>query len=147
MDYSLPQLLKTLLDQGASDLHVSINTPPRLRIDGSLVALKLPPLSAKETQELCTSVLTEQQKKRLEQEKEIDLAFSVKGLARFRANIYHEKGAIAGAFRIIPFKIYSIDELNLPPIVKKIAEMPRGLVLVTGPTGSGANPVDPVDPV
>ena len=137
MPYTLPQLLKTLMDQGASDLHICTNTPPRIRIDGRLVPLKLPSLGPKDAMELCYSVLTEGQKKKFEQTKELDLAFSVKNLARFRANIYYESGCVAGAFRIIPFKIYTLDELGFPPIVQKLCELPRGLVLVTGPTGSG----------
>ena len=137
MDYSLPQLFKALMDQNGSDLHIVAGSPPRLRIDGQLLPLDLPPLNVSEAMNLCYSVLTENQKKHFEQKKELDLAFSVKGLARFRANIYYEGTNVAGAFRVIPYKIYTMDELNLPPVIKTIAQLPRGLVLVTGPTGSG----------
>lgn len=137
MNYTLPQLLKALMDQGASDLHIAPDSAPRLRIDGQLLPLELPPLSSVESKQLCYSVLTEEQKKDFEANKELDLAFSVKNLARFRANIFHDRGNVSGAFRIIPFKIYSIDELGLPPICREICKLPRGLVLCTGPTGSG----------
>jgi twitching motility protein PilT len=137
VNYTLPQLLKALIDQGGSDLHISVDSPPRLRIDGNLLPLDLPPLSAQDAKQLCYSVLTEDQKREIENNKEMDLAFSVKNLARFRANIYHQKGTVSAAFRVIPFKIYSLDELALPPILKTLCALPRGLVLVTGPTGSG----------
>lgn len=137
MNYTLPQLLKALIDQGASDLHIAADSPPRLRIDGNLLPLELPALSGADAKALCYSILTEEQKRDVEQNRELDLAFSVKNVARFRANIYSERGGIGGAFRVIPFKIYSLDELALPPVVKNLCELPRGLVLVTGPTGSG----------
>ncbi len=137
MNYTLPQLLKALIDQGGSDLHISTDSPPRLRIDGHLLPLDLPPLTPQDSKQLCYSVLTEDQKREVETNKEMDLAFSVKNLARFRANIYHQKGHVSAAFRVIPFKIYSLEELNLPPILKDLCALPRGLVLVTGPTGSG----------
>ena len=137
MNYTLPQLLKALIDQGGSDLHIGFESPPRLRIDGHLLPLDLPALSPAESKNLCYSVLTEEQKKDFEANKELDLAFSVKNLARFRANIYYDRGSVSGAFRIIPFKIYSIDELALPPICRELCGLPRGLVLCTGPTGSG----------
>jgi twitching motility protein PilT len=137
MNYTLPQLLKALIEQGGSDLHISADSSPRLRIDGSLLPLDLPALSPQDAKSLCYSVLTEEQKRDLENHKEIDLAFSVKNLARFRANIYHQKNAVSGAFRVIPFKVYTLEELALPPILKALCALPRGLVLVTGPTGSG----------
>lgn len=137
MNYTLPHLLKSMVDQGASDLHITSESPPRLRIDGNLLPLDIPPLSNEESRRLCFSALTEDQKRQLESQKEIDLAFSVKNLARFRANIFYEKGNVSGAFRIIPFRIYSIDELSLPQICKELCKLPRGLVLCTGPTGSG----------
>ncbi len=137
MNYTLPQLLKALIDQGGSDLHISTESPPRLRIDGHLLPLDLPPLTPQDAKQLCYSVLTEDQKREIENNKELDLAFSVKNLARFRANIYHQRGHVSGAFRVIPFKIYSLEDLALPGILKTLCELPRGLVLVTGPTGSG----------
>jgi twitching motility protein PilT len=137
MNFTLPQLLKALMDQGGSDLHLSPDSPPRLRIDGNLLPLDLPPLSAQDCKQLCYSVLTEEQKRDFEANRELDLAFSVKNLARFRCNIYHQKQHVSAVLRIIPFKIHSIDDLALPPIVKELCELPRGLVLITGPTGAG----------
>jgi twitching motility protein PilT len=137
MSYTLPQLLKSLVDQKGSDLHISPDSPPRLRIDGSLYPLEVPPMGPSDTMRLCYSVLTDEQKKIFEENHEIDLSFAVKGIARFRANIYMQKNAISGAFRVIPFEIKSIKELGLSNVFEKICALPRGLVIVTGPTGSG----------
>jgi twitching motility protein PilT len=134
---NLHQLLKAMIEKGASDLHITTGTPPQLRIDGTLVPLKTPPLTPVETRQLCYSVLTDAQKHKFEEENELDLSFGVKGLSRFRSNIFMQRGAVAGAFRTIPFKILSFQELGLPTVVSDLAERPRGLVLVTGPTGSG----------
>jgi twitching motility protein PilT len=134
---NLHQLLKTMIEKGASDMHITTGTPPLLRIDGSIVPLKLPALGPVETKQLCFTVLTEEQRAHFEKHNELDLSFGVKGLARFRANIYMQRGAVAGAFRAIPFKILSFEELGLPPILAEFANKPAGLVLVTGPTGSG----------
>ncbi|ABC80399.1 type IV pilus twitching motility protein PilT [Anaeromyxobacter dehalogenans] len=134
---NLHQLLKAMVEKGASDLHVTTGSPPQLRIDGKLVPLKTPPLSPVETKQLCYSILTDAQKHKFEEESELDLSFGVKGLSRFRANVFMQRGAVAGAFRTIPFKILTFQELGLPPIVAELARKPRGLVLVTGPTGSG----------
>ena len=134
---TLQVLLKTMIDKGASDLHLTTGSPPRLRIDGRLVPLKTEPLSPVETKQLCYSVLTDQQKRVFEEENELDLSFGVKSLARFRANVYMQRGAVAAAFRQIPFEIKKLDQLGVPDIVAEIARRPRGLVLVTGPTGSG----------
>jgi twitching motility protein PilT len=134
---NLHQLLKAMVEKGASDLHVTTGSPPQLRIDGKLVPLKTAPLSPVETKQLCYSILTDAQKHRFEEESELDLSFGVKGLSRFRANIFMQRGAVAGAFRTIPFKILTFQELGLPPVVTELAKKPRGLVLVTGPTGSG----------
>jgi twitching motility protein PilT len=134
---SLHQLLKTMIERGASDLHITTGSAPQLRIDGRLMPLDLPALVPAETKRLCYSVLTEAQKHRFEEENELDLSFGVKELSRFRANIFVQRGSVAGAFRTIPFKILTFDELGLPPVVHEIASKPRGLVLVTGPTGSG----------
>ena len=134
---NLHQLLKAMIEKGASDMHITTGTPPLLRVDGNVVPLKLPPLGPVETKQICFSVLTEEQKAQFEKTNELDLSFGVKGLSRFRANIYMQRGAVAGAFRTIPFKILSFDELGLPPIITELANKPSGLVLVTGPTGSG----------
>jgi twitching motility protein PilT len=134
---NLHQLLKAMVEKGASDLHVTTNSPPQLRIDGKLVPLKTPPLTPVETKQLCYSILTDAQKHKFEEENELDLSFGVKGLSRFRSNIFMQRGAVAGAFRTIPFKILTFQELGLPPIVTELSKRPRGLILVTGPTGSG----------
>jgi len=134
---NLHQLLRAMIEKGASDMHITTGSPPLLRIDGAIVPLKLPPLSPIETKQLCYSVLTEEQKIQFEKMKELDLSFGVKSLSRFRANIFMQRGAVSGAFRSIPFKILSFDELGLPTVVAELASRPRGLVLVTGPTGSG----------
>jgi twitching motility protein PilT len=134
---NLHQLLKAMVDKGASDLHITTGSPPQLRVDGELVPLKMAPLSAVETKQLCYSVLTDAQKAKFEEDNELDLSFGVKQLARFRANVYMQRGAVAGAFRTIPFKILTFQELGLPPVVSELSKKPRGLVLVTGPTGSG----------
>ncbi len=134
---NLHQLLKAMIEKGASDLHITTGTPPQLRIDDSLVPLRLPPLAPVDTQRLCYSVLTEDQVNHFERTSELDLSFGVKNLARFRANIFMQRGAVAGAFRAIPFKILTFEELGLPAIIADLAQRPRGLILVTGPTGSG----------
>ena len=137
MGVTLHQLLKTLVDQGGTDLHVTTNSPPQIRIDGVLVPLQLPPMTAAETKQLVYSVLTDTQKHRFEETLELDFSFGVKGLARFRANVFNQRGAVAAAFRTIPWEIRSFKELGLPEVIVNICDKPRGLVLVTGPTGSG----------
>lgn len=134
---SLRQLLQVMIQRGSSDLHITTGTPPQLRIDGSLVQLRTAPLGPVETKYLCYEVMTEEQKIKFEKHNELDFSFGVKGLSRFRANVFMQRGAVAGAFRAIPFKIRALDELGLPPVVKDLCDLPRGLVLVTGPTGSG----------
>src|SRR4051812_31359867 len=134
---NLHQLLKAMVEKGASDLHITTGSPPQLRIDGDLVPLKTPPLTPVETKQLCYSILTDAQKHKFEEDNELDLSFGVKGLSRFRSNIFMQRGAVAGAFRTIPFKILTFEELGLPPIMAELAQRPRGLVLITGPTGSG----------
>ena len=126
-----------MVEKGSSDLHISAGTPPQLRIDGELVQLKTAPLTPVETKQLTYSILTDAQKHKFEEENELDLSFGVRGLSRFRANLFMQRGSVAGAFRTIPFKILTFQELGLPPIVADLAKKPRGLVLVTGPTGSG----------
>jgi twitching motility protein PilT len=134
---NLHQLLRAMIDKNASDLHVTTGSPPQLRIDGSMVPLKTPPLTAVETKQLCYSVLTEEQKVEFEKANELDFSFGVKNLARFRANIFQQRGAVAGAFRAIPFKVLSFEELGLSPVIAELCKKESGLVLVTGPTGSG----------
>src|SRR5438874_661307 len=126
-----------MVEKGSSDLHITTGSPPQLRIDGALVPLKTPPLTPVETKQLCYSILADAQKHKFEEENELDLSFGVKGLSRFRANLFMQRGAVAAAFRTIPFKILTFQELGLPPIISELSKKPRGLVLVTGPTGSG----------
>jgi twitching motility protein PilT len=134
---NLHQLLKAMIEKGASDLHITTNSAPQLRIDGKLHPLKMPQLSPPETKQLCYSVLTDAQKHRFEEQSELDLSFGVKGLSRFRANIFVQRGAVAGAFRSIPYQIKTFEDLGLPRVVADLTKKPRGLILVTGPTGSG----------
>ena len=122
---NMHQFLKAMIEKGASDLHITTGTAPQLRIDGKLHPLKVPPLSAPETKQLCYSVLTDAQKHQFEENNELDLSFSVQRLSRFRANIFVQRGNIAGAFRAIPFKIKTFEELNLPKAVADLAERPR----------------------
>ena len=137
MAATLNELLRAMVDQGGSDLHVTTNSPPQIRVDGVLRPLNQEPLSPTQTKQLSYSILTDNQKHRLEEDLEIDFSFGIKGLARFRANVYHQRGAIAAAFRQIPYEIRSFRELGLPAVLEKLCDRPRGLVLVTGPTGSG----------
>jgi len=137
MGVTMHQLLKTLVDKGGTDLHVTTNSPPQIRIDGKMVPLHVPPLGPADTKALIYSVLTDNQKHRLEENLELDLSFGVKGLARFRANAFFQRGAVSGAFRTIPWEIRTFNELGLPEIVAELCNRPRGLILVTGPTGSG----------
>ncbi len=134
---NLHQLLKTLVESNGSDLHVTTNSAPQIRVDGKLTPLDFPQLNQVETKQLCYSVLTDAQKHKFEESNELDLSFGVKGLSRFRGNIFMQRGAVAGVFRVIPYKILSFEELGLPPVVVELASRPRGLILVTGPTGSG----------
>src|SRR5882672_10305109 len=137
MAVTLHQLLKTLVEQGGTDLHVTTNSPPQIRVDGKLVPLQLPPLTAPETKALAYSVLTDNQKHRFEENLELDFSFGVRGLARFRANIFSQRGAVAAAFRTIPWEVKNFADLGLPEVVATLCDKPRGLILVTGPTGSG----------
>ncbi len=133
----LQQLLKTVVKQGATDMHLVAGAPPALRIDGRMVRVKARDLSADEVKELCYSVLTDEQKSRFETTKELDFSFGIKNTARFRGNLMHQRGVVSGVFRKIPLNIPELSTLNMPPIVSEIANFPNGLVLVTGPTGSG----------
>ena len=137
MNVTLSDLLKKMLELGGSDLHISTNTPPQVRVHGHLQPLDLPMLTPSETKQLAYSVLTDAQKHRFEENLELDFSFGLKGLARFRGNLFNQRGATGAVFRVIPFEIKSFQQLNLPPIVAKLCERPRGLILVTGPTGSG----------
>ena len=131
------QLLQAMVEKGASDLHLTAGSPPQLRIDGKLYPIKLPKLRPKDIERLSYSVMTEIQKKRFEEKNELDMSFQWRGFSRFRANFFRQRGSMAAAIRQIPTKIRSFEELGLPPVVKDLTERPHGLVLVTGPTGSG----------
>lgn len=134
---TLPELLKQTVDMQGSDLHLSIGSPPQVRVHGDLQRLNLPDLTPAESKTLSYSVLTDAQKKRFEETLELDFSFGIRGIARFRCNMFNQKGAVGAVYRQIPERIRGFDELFLPPVIAKLAERPRGLVLVTGPTGSG----------
>jgi twitching motility protein PilT len=134
---SLYDLLKMMVEMRGSDLHITTGSSPRLRIDAKLVPIDHPTLSPADTKALCYSVLTDAQKHRFEESNELDLSFAIKGISRFRANIFMQRGAVAGAFRLIPFEIKSFKDLGLPEIMNEILKKSSGLVLVTGPTGCG----------
>ena len=134
---TLPELLQTLVEHSGSDLHLTTQTPPQIRVHGKLQMLDLPPLGPAETKGLAYSVLTDSQKKRFEETLELDFSFGIRGLARFRCNVFNQRGAVAAVYRVIPETIKGFDELGLPPVLATLADRPRGLVLVTGPTGSG----------
>ena len=137
MAANLYELLQLMAERGASDLHITTGSPPQLRINGKLTPIGSTVLAASDTKQMCYSILTEAQKHRFEEENELDLSFGVKGLSRFRANIFVQRGAVSGAIRSIPFQVKSFEELGLPPVARELVKKPRGLILVTGPTGSG----------
>src|SRR5436309_8707257 len=134
---SIEAFLREMIERGASDLHLTTNSPPMIRLHGELVALAHPPLSSTDTKNLSYSLLTEAQKKKFEEESELDFSFGIKGVSRFRGNLYLQKGAVGGAYRMIPHQTPQLQTLGLPPSVPELTGLPRGLVLVTGPTGSG----------
>ena len=134
---NLQALLKAMLDKGASDLHITAGSPPRLRIDNELVRLQTDALNPVDTKTLCYSVMNDAQKLRFEEDLEIDFSFGIRGLARFRANVYMQQSCVGGAFRLVPYQIIPLEDLGLPAVVTELCDKPRGLVLVTGPTGSG----------
>jgi twitching motility protein PilT len=138
MAANMADLLQLMVDRGASDLHITSGTYPQIRINGRLTQLtQFEVLTPQDTQRLSYSVLNEGQKQKFEEENELDLSFGIQGLARFRCNVYRQRGAVGCAIRVIPYKIRSFDELGLPQIVQQLADRPKGLILVTGPTGSG----------
>src|SRR6476660_6131109 len=134
---TLPELLKTTVDLDGSDLHITTNTPPQVRVHGHLQRLQMAELTPTETKHLVYSVLTDSQKKRFEESLELDFSFGIRGLARFRCNVFNQRGAVGAVYRLIPEQIRTFGELGLPAVLATLAERPRGLVLVTGPTGSG----------
>ncbi len=137
MDVTLTQLLKTMVEQNGTDLHITTNSPPQIRLHGKLIPLKLAPFTPTDTKKMIYSILNDSQKQRFEEQLELDFSFGIKNLARFRANVFYQRGAVAGAFRLIPYEIRSFEALGVPRIIGKLCDLPRGLILVTGPTGSG----------
>src|SRR2546426_9317212 len=135
---SLSELLRSLSELQGSDLHITTGSPPQVRVHGHLRPIEgYRNLTSADTKQLAYSVLTDAQKHRFEETLELDFSFGVKGLSRFRANIFNQRGAVGAVFRSIPYEIKSFEELGLPGVVTKLCEEPRGLILVTGPTGSG----------
>jgi twitching motility protein PilT len=134
---SIHQLLKFMVERNASDLHITPGTPPQLRVDGQLKPLNLPPLSPADTKKIAYALITDNQKHQFEEKKELDFSFGIKGLSRFRANCFMTRGSVGMAIRTIPFEIMSFEALGLPKVVDDFTHKPKGLVLVTGPTGSG----------
>ena len=135
MPTTLPDLLKRTVEREGSDLHLTTNSPPQIRVHGELQRQEdLETLSAAATKQLVYSVLTDAQKKRFEETMELDFSFGIRGVARFRCNVFNQRGAVAAVYRLIPEEIKGFDDLGLPPVVGKFAEMPRGLILVTGST-------------
>jgi twitching motility protein PilT len=134
---TLHKLLEEIVENQASDLHITAGVPPMFRVDGEIRPAPYEPMTPEQTEQMIYSVLREDQRKRFEQNKELDLSFGVKGLSRFRMNVFVQRGVVAAAIRMIPYQIQSFDSLGLPPVIKNFADMPNGLILVTGPTGSG----------
>src|SRR5436305_8964184 len=130
MALALSDLLKKMLEMQGSDLHITTNSPPQIRVHGHLTPLDLPPLQPAETKQLSYSVLTDAQKHRFEENLELDFSFGLKGLARFRGNLFNQRGAVGAVYRTIPWEIKGFDALGLPPVVKGLCEKPRGLILV-----------------
>src|SRR5438046_8655432 len=138
MAANMADLLQILVERGGSDLHLTTGTHPQIRVGGKLTSLtQFEVLAPQDTQRLAYSVLNEGQKQKFEEESELDLSFGIPGLARFRCNVYRQRGAVGSASRVIPNRGCSFDELGLPQIVQQMADRPKGLILVTGPTGSG----------
>ncbi|MFP4459595.1 MAG: type IV pilus twitching motility protein PilT [Candidatus Zixiibacteriota bacterium] len=136
-NYSMKFLLEEMVRRDASDLHLTVNSPPVLRIDGDLTRMNLDSITPESSKKLAYSIMTERQKKKFEENWELDLSFGIAGLARFRVNIFLQRGNVAVVIRVIPTEILGFSELGLPPVIANFADYPRGLVLVTGPTGSG----------
>ena len=136
-NFNIKKLLQSVVNYGASDLHLVSRSEPQIRLDGVLRAVNLPVLTGKDIEEMSYSLITEKQKQRFEEYNELDFALLLPGIGRFRANFYRTLGDIAASFRIIPIEIPSLDDLDAPPVYKKLIEREKGLILVTGPTGSG----------
>lgn len=133
----IQQLFKLMVESQASDLHLTVGTPPGLRVNGEIIRVKIPPLTATDTKRLVYQVLTEEQRNEFEKNLELDLSFGIKGLARFRGNVFFSKGGVAGVFRLIPSVVPDFKSLNLPNVLIEMTDISNGIILVTGPTGSG----------
>src|ERR1051325_3747504 len=136
-EIALSELLRKRTELGGSDLHITTNSPPMVRVHGILRPLDYSELTPADTKQVAYSVLTDAQKHRFEENLELDFSFGIKGLSRFRANLFNQRGAVGAVFRSIPYEIRTFEELGLPSVIEKLCEKPRGLILVTGPTGSG----------
>ena len=135
---SIDDLLEQMVPLGASDLHITVASPPAYRVRGQIVRAEgFDPFTDEDTRTILYRILSSEQQKRFELDRQLDFAYSIPGLARFRVNVYFQREAVGAAFRLIPTEIKTLEELNLPPVLHTLAEKPRGLVLVTGPTGSG----------
>jgi len=137
MMVTLRELLEEVVKRGASDLHLTVGSPPQMRVDGNLVRTQHEVLTAETTLKLAYSIMNEKQRKKFEEKNELDLSFGIEQLSRFRCNVFMQRGNIAVAIRQIPYKIRTFEELGLPKVVADMANLSRGLILVTGPTGSG----------
>ncbi len=135
---SLQEMLRLMITQGGSDLHITTGSSPRIRVNGELMPMEdVPPLTGVETRQMCYTVLTDAQKHKFEENSELDFSFGLKNVSRFRGNLFIQRGSVAGVFRTIPFEIKNFHELGLPPVVEDLCKKHSGLILVTGPTGSG----------
>src|SRR5687767_11010925 len=137
-DFDFSEVLTRMVEVRASDVHLSPGMPPALRVRGKITPLEdYPPLTPQQTREIVYAILNNDQRKRFENHQQLDFAYSIPGVARFRVNCYFQRGAISAAFRLIPAEIKSLEDLQLPGVLHEFTRKPRGLVLVTGPTGSG----------
>jgi twitching motility protein PilT len=136
-DAHIDDLLRIVVEKGASDLHLCAGVPPVIRLDGRLIPTNYEKATPQDTQRLMYDILTDEQIQRFESTLELDFSYSLGKMARFRVNVYRDRGAVAAAFRLIPTRIPTIRELNLPPVLEELTRLPRGLIIVTGPTGSG----------
>jgi twitching motility protein PilT len=136
-DAHIDDLLRIVVEKGASDLHLCAGVPPVIRVDGRLIPTNYEKATPQDTQRLMYDILTDEQIQRFESTLELDFSYSLGKIARFRVNVYRDRGAVAAAFRLIPTRIPTIRELNLPPVLEELTRLPRGLIIVTGPTGSG----------
>jgi twitching motility protein PilT len=137
MSFTMNELLTTMVERNCTDLLISVGQPPQVRLGGKLISLDYDPLTSEKAKDLCYQVMNEKQQKEIEMNWEVDFSFGIRSTSRFRANVYMQRSSVSGAFRRIPFSILTFEELGLPPIVSDLCDKPNGLVLVTGPTGSG----------